>query len=179
VTVAATAADDIGVAGVQFLLDGAPLGAEDTTAPYEFAWDTTALTNGAHTLTATARDAAGHTTTSTAVSVTVTNDTAAPTVTVTSPTSVSATVTVAATAADDIGVVGVQFLLNGSPLGAEDTVAPYEVTWDTSTVTNGAHALTAVARDAAGRQTTSEAVTVTVANDPPAPVVTTTGYIGS
>ena len=40
-TVTATAADNVGVAGVQFLLDGAHLGAEDTTAPYSLAWNTT------------------------------------------------------------------------------------------------------------------------------------------
>ena len=34
VTVSATAADNVGVAGVQFKLDGANLGAEDTTSPY-------------------------------------------------------------------------------------------------------------------------------------------------
>ena len=67
VTVTATAADDIGVAGVQFLLDGVALGAEDTTAPYEASWNTTALANGSHTLTAVARDAAGHETTAAAV----------------------------------------------------------------------------------------------------------------
>ena len=46
----------------------------NTTAPYELAWDTAAVANGAHTLTAAARDAAGHETASAAVSVTVTND---------------------------------------------------------------------------------------------------------
>ena len=40
VTVIATATDDVGVAGVQFQLDGVSLGAEDTTAPYELAWNT-------------------------------------------------------------------------------------------------------------------------------------------
>jgi subtilisin family serine protease len=176
-TVVATAADDIAVTGVQFLLDGAPLGAEDTTAPYELAWDTTTIANGAHTLTAVARDGAGHETTSTAVSVTVTNDVAAPTVAVTSPGeagSVSATLTVVATAADDIGVAGVQFLLDGVPLGAEDTTAPYELAWDTSTIANGTYTLTAVARDAVGHQTTSTAVSVTVTNDIAAPTVTVT-----
>ena len=44
---------------------------------------------------------------------------------------VSAGVAVNATASDDRGVVGVQFLLDGSPLGAEDTTAPYGVAWDT------------------------------------------------
>ena len=59
-TVTATAADNVGVAGVQFLLDGANLGAEDTTAPYSIPWDTTGATNGSHSLTARARDAAGN-----------------------------------------------------------------------------------------------------------------------
>jgi hypothetical protein len=59
--------------GVQFKLDGANLGAEDTTAPYSIAWNTTTTTNGTHTLTAVARDAAGNTTTSAPVTVTVSN----------------------------------------------------------------------------------------------------------
>ena len=54
-------------------VDGAPLGAEDPTAPYSVSWDTTAALNGTHTLTAVARDAAGNTTTSAPVSVTVDN----------------------------------------------------------------------------------------------------------
>src|SRR5687767_15431469 len=33
------------VAGVQFKLDGANLGAEDTAAPYEVPWDTTTASN--------------------------------------------------------------------------------------------------------------------------------------
>ena len=72
-TVSATAADNVGVAGVQFLLDGAPLAAEDTTAPYSVRWNTNtvAVTRGNHTLSARARDAAGNATTSAGVTVTV------------------------------------------------------------------------------------------------------------
>ena len=66
--------------------------------------------------------------------------------------------------------MGVQFKLDGANLGAEDTAAPYSVSWNTTTATNGSHALTAVARDAAGNTTTSAAVTMTVANNQ-APVV--------
>ena len=69
----ATAVDDVGVTSVQFLLDGAPLGAADSEAPYEVAWATTASANGPHTMTAVARDAAGKETTS-SVSVVVTNE---------------------------------------------------------------------------------------------------------
>lgn len=48
VTVSAEAADDIGVAAVRFLVDGAVVGDEDTSAPYAVTWDTTAVAD-AHT----------------------------------------------------------------------------------------------------------------------------------
>src|SRR5207253_1858637 len=168
ITVSASASDNVGVVGVQFKLDGANLGAEVTTAPYALSWNTTTATNAAHTLTAVARDAAGNTATSAAVSVTV--DNAPPTVSLTAPTagrSIKGTITVSASASDNVGVVGVQFKLDGSNLGAEVTTAPYAVSWNTTTATNAAHTLTAVARDAAGNTATSAAVSVTVDNAPP------------
>ena len=73
-------------------------------------------------------------------------------------------VTVNANASDNMAVAGVQFFVDGAPLGAEDTSAPYSATWNTTTAANGSHALTARARDGAGNTTTSSAVTVTVAN---------------
>jgi chitodextrinase len=72
VAVSATASDNVGVAGVQFKVDGANVGAEDTAAPYGFSWNTATASNGVHTLTATARDSAGNMTTAT-VQVTVSN----------------------------------------------------------------------------------------------------------
>ena len=44
------------------------------------------------------------------------------------------------------------------------TAAPFQALWDTTKVANGPHVLSAVARDSAGLQTTSEAITVEVAN---------------
>ncbi len=74
VTVSATASDNVAVAGVQFKVDGTTnIGAEDTTSPYSVSWASTGVTNGTHTLTAVARDAAGNTTTSAPVTVTVNN----------------------------------------------------------------------------------------------------------
>ena len=73
VTVSANAADNVGVVGVQFLVDGANLGAEDATSPYSISWNTTTASNGLHTLAARARDAAGNATTTTPISVTVDN----------------------------------------------------------------------------------------------------------
>ena len=77
-------------------------------------------------------------TTSTAVAVGLTitpappADTTAPVVNMTAPGAgtVSGTVTVTATATDAVGVAGVQFLLNGSPLGSEDTTSPFSVAWN-------------------------------------------------
>ena len=68
----ASASDDVGVQAVQFFMDGTNLG-EDDTAPYTLDWDSTAASNGTHTLTAVARDAAGNETTSAGVPVTTSN----------------------------------------------------------------------------------------------------------
>ena len=80
----------------------------------------------------------------------------------------SGSVLVTASASDETAVVGVQLQLDGQPLGAEITSAPYRVTWDTTSSANGGHELTAVARDAAGNRTTATSVTVTVSNALPA-----------
>jgi glucose/arabinose dehydrogenase/chitodextrinase len=73
VTVTANATDDFGVSGVQFFVDGVATGAEDGTAPYGLQWDTRNLANGAHTITARARDASGNSTLSAPVNVNVAN----------------------------------------------------------------------------------------------------------
>jgi hypothetical protein len=72
-TLAANASDPVAVAGVQFLLDGAPLGAEVTSAPYTLVWDTTTTNDGSHTLEARARDSVGLSTLSSPIAVTVQN----------------------------------------------------------------------------------------------------------
>jgi hypothetical protein len=174
ISVTASASDNVGVAGVQFLLDGLNAGAEVTAAPYSVSWNTTTVSDGSHSLTAVARDAAGNRTTSAPVAVTVSNgapaDTTPPAVSITSPTAgarVSGTVTMSANASDNVGVAGVQFMVDGSNAGAEVTAAPYSTPWDTTTASNGSHTLTGVARDAAGNRTTSAPVSVTVANPSP------------
>ncbi|PYS31259.1 MAG: hypothetical protein DMG11_02015, partial [Acidobacteria bacterium] len=152
ITATSTASDNVGVVGVQYKLDGANLGAEDTASPYSTSWNTTSASNGSHTLTAVARDAAGNRTTSSPVTVTVSNstpDTTPPTVSITSPANgatVSGTITATSTASDNVGVAGVQYKLDGVNLGAEDTASPYSTSWNTTSASNGSHTLTAVAR---------------------------------
>ena len=166
VPLSATATDNVAVVGVQFLVNGTSVGAEDTDPSngYSVTWNTATVANGSYTLTARARDATGNTTTSSTRTVTVANaDVTAPTVAVTAPTGpVSGTVSLRATASDNVGVSGVQFLVNGTPVGAEDTTSPYGVSFNTATVANGTYAVTARARDAAGNTTLSAPVTITV-----------------
>src|SRR5262249_19851960 len=154
------------------------LGTEDTPSPYAVSWDTTTTTNGTHTLTARARDAAGNLTISSSVTVTVNNDTIPPTVTLTAPANgatLSGTVGISADASDNVGVAGVQFLLDDAPLGGEDTASPFAASWDTTAVANGTHILKARARDAAGNVTVSAGVSVSVFNvDATPPSVTLT-----
>jgi Bacterial Ig domain len=148
-------------------------------------WNTTTATAGIHALTAVARDGAGLTATSNPVQVTVTHpsggDTTPPTVTLTAPATgnVSGTVTVSANATDNVGVVGVQFRLNGANLGNEDTTTPYSVSWNTATAAAGNHTLTAVARDATGLSTTSTGVSVTVQAPPVVDLNCTGPWTGS
>jgi RHS repeat-associated protein len=77
---------------------------------------------------------------------------------------VAGTVSVKAGALDDGSVSKVEFFLDGGSLGAPDTTAPFDVSWNTTSASRGAHNLTAKATDDAGNETTSQAVSVTVAN---------------
>lgn len=90
-----------------------------------------------------------------------------PTTAITAPSdgaAVTDTVPVTADAFDNRAIAGVQFMLNGTALGPDNTVAPYSTSWNTTTVVNGSYDLAARARDTAGNETVSSPVTVTVAN---------------
>jgi hypothetical protein len=94
-------------------------------------------------------------------------DVTPPAVAITTPrddTPAAGVVQVAATASDGGGVAGVQFLLDGADLGAEDRYAPFALRWDSRRTPDGMHVITAIARDAAGNVTNSTAQTVDVRN---------------
>src|SRR5216117_3643829 len=165
VTVSAAAADNVGVVGVQFKLDGANLGAEDLVAPYSVSWNTTTVPNGAHTLRASARDAAGNATTSASISVTVANnDATPPTVAITAPTSnptfsTSTTpLTLGGTASDNVGVTQVTWTNSAGGSGT----ATGTTSWTASGIVlqPGTNVLTVTATDAAGN-TATDTLTVT------------------
>src|SRR5438093_3387334 len=86
--------------------------------------------------------------------------------TVAGTTAVSASVSIVGS----LTVGSVQFKLDGANLGAADTSAPYSISWNTATASNGSHTLSAVARDGLlGLTFSSAPVTVTVNNAPPPP----------
>lgn len=70
VTVTASAADNVAVTKVEFYVDNS-LKATDTSSPYSYAWSTTGVTAGNHSITARAYDATGNAATSAPVFVTV------------------------------------------------------------------------------------------------------------
>jgi hypothetical protein len=142
---AVNASDNVGVVGVTFKLDGASIG-DLASTPFDLNWDSTTTAAGSHVLVAVARDAAGNESQS-SVSFTVSNDTAAPTVAVTSPadaSTASGSITLRASASDNVGVVGVQFTVDGVNVGPERTTAPYTMTWNSASVANGLHVVSAL-----------------------------------
>ncbi len=177
VTVSANAGDNTAVARVDFY-DGASLIGTDATSPYSVSW--TPAGDGPHTLTATATDTAGL---STSDSRSVTVDNTAPSATVTSPLggTISGTVSITAASVDPTpgsGVTMVQFLVDGNVVGT-DAAAPYSTGWNSATTSNGSHGISVRATDAAGNVATSPTVQVTVANTTPTVVMTITSLNGS
>ena len=80
VNIAALASDNVAVTRVEFRVDGT-LVLSDTTAPYAATWNAASAAPGAHTITATAYDAAGNTkVASVGVTVPAPADTTAPSV---------------------------------------------------------------------------------------------------
>ena len=61
------------------------------------------------------------------------SDPIAPTVIISAPAAgvVSGTIAINAAASDNVRVMGVQFMLDGAPFGAEVMAAPYSVSWNT------------------------------------------------
>ena len=105
---------------------------------------------GVYTVVLTVSDSNGNTATDTLI-VTV-QDTAPPTVALSTPTAganISGSIVLTATASDNVGVVRVAFLVDGSPVG-NATSAPFQLSLDTRTLANGNHTIEAVAYDAAG-----------------------------
>jgi chitodextrinase len=157
--------DDQGVAGYRVFRGASQVG---EVAGTSFT-DTTVAPSTSYTYTVKAYDGGGNLSpASDPLDVTTpAGDAVPPTVSLTAPASgatLSGTSTLKATASDASGIAGVQFLVDGNPVGAEDTSSPYELPWDSTTVGNGSHQLAARAKDGASNTATSISVPVTVSN---------------
>lgn len=165
------AASPAATTGVQFLVDGVSLGTNIAAAPYTMPWDTTTVQDGTHWIAAQTTDSTGITGTSPVVLVTVANGkVSGPSVQITSPTTgsiLSSTVTLYATAGSSQGIANVSFAVDGAPVGSI-AAAPYMISWNSTTVKDGQHSITATATDTLGNSTTSVPATVTVDNSHPA-----------
>jgi subtilisin family serine protease len=166
ISVTATASDNDKVHSVSFTIDGNALCTSSGPA-FSCLLDTKTLANGSHTVTSIAVDPAGNSA-SASRSFTVSNQTAdatKPVVTITSPaggSTVKGTVNITYTASDNVGVKSVAIKAGTTTL-CTLTAASGSCSWNTTSFTNGAAALSAVASDAAGNSATSTA-TVTVSN---------------
>jgi hypothetical protein len=150
-----------------------------STGPVSIPWNTASVADGVQVLTASVRDAAGHTGSSSRT-VTVSNGTVPAatslpptptgglTVSITQPTggTVSGTNWAVVWVSGASGTANVYTLSAGSQTVATATTAstgPVSIPWNTASVANGVQVLTASVRDATGR-TGSTSRTVTVAN---------------
>jgi len=108
-------------------------------------------------------------------------DTVKPQVMLTGPTNnsiVSGIVPIKAEATDNIGVVKVEFYIDGSKVG-EDTSSPYEYSWNTDSLQyNSTHIIQAKAYDVAGNVGESPVITVKI-GDTQKPEVTITNPASS
>jgi hypothetical protein len=174
-----SASDDRGVYRVVFKVDGTTLNTE-SDAPWNCIFDTTKVADGSHTVTATAYDAAGNSS-SASLNVNVANkpvssepalepaaepapiptaDTTAPAVAWQVP-STGSTIggllqgsACEVSASDGRGVEKVVFKVDGTTLNTESD-APWNCIFDTTKVADGSHTVTATAYDAAGNSSSA------------------------
>jgi hypothetical protein len=158
VALSATDAGGSGLDVIRYTLDGS----DPTTASalYEGPFVVSATT----TVKYRAWDKAGNIETAKAQLIRL--DASPPSVAITSPPSgatVKGTVKLTANASDTgSGVSIVSFYLDAGILIGTKSGAPFTINWNTNRIAVGQHTLYAVARDAAGNETTSARITVTV-----------------
>jgi hypothetical protein len=145
------------ITNLVFYLDS--VATTNLTSP-PFTYTAGGVSAGAHTLVAVATDSSANSATSSVVNITAAD--LPPSVTLTNPAGGSqilagSTVTLGASATDDGSVANVAFYVDGVLVGNAGA-SPFSANW---TATAGAHALTAIATDNIGQNSTSTVVNVT------------------
>ncbi len=155
------------IGGFVFTANGKVIGTikgPNPTPPYSVAWDTTKFANGNVTLGVTVAGSSTNQSAYASEPVTVNNSGSGPSVSITSPApgNVSGTVIFAANATSNVGIKNVAFFVDQTLLGTA-SAPPYQVSFNTTTVGNGPHTLTATATDKLNNQG-SASENVSVAN---------------
>jgi hypothetical protein len=168
VNVDVTASADSGVYSVQLYVDGRPYGIPDTTQiglyQYEIPWDTRAVSQGDHTLSALATDWSGAASTLMSPAITVDVGPAYPSIRLTAPTPwtfVRGSVTIHYSTTSALDPVSVVTKVDGAPVTSP---------WDSTRSSDGSHTVSAAITDGRGK-TASDSATVTVDNTPPSTYV--------
>lgn len=161
-TIWATASDNNSVDSVEFYVDGAAMGASVGT-PYSVTWDSSKVADGAHVLSAVAKDLAGNRSES-KVTVNVSNfiDTICPQIAITSPQTgdrLGRAVKVTVSTSDNVRVVRVEAYLDGA-LVASSTAAPFSLQFSAKSLSAGLHDLQVKSYDAAGNCGSSATISV-------------------
>ena len=161
VSVSGNASDAGGIASVAVSVDGGSYTPATGTGSWRKSLDTTALSDGPHTITARAVDTAGNASTA-SVGVTVQNaDTTAPSVQIASPAAgatLSGTVTVSGSASDNAQVASVAVAVDGGPFSPAQGTTAWSYSLATGSLSNGTHTIWVRASDGAGNATTASVV---------------------
>ena len=151
------------ISSVELLVDDVAVGSS-TTPPYTISWNSKLGTDGPKVLTAKLYDTLSNSYTSEPIDVIV--DNTLPVASISSPTAgsiVSGTTMIIDGSTDASGIKQVKFQVDGVTK-LIDTSAPFEYSWDTTTVANGSHTLKVIVTDMAGNVKNSTNISVTVQN---------------
>tara|TARA_B100001175_G_scaffold317493_1_gene334637 strand:- start:479 stop:2800 length:2322 start_codon:yes stop_codon:yes gene_type:complete len=169
-----SASDNVGIAEVEFYLDGNLLSSDDQV-PYAHEWNTNSSSEDEeHVIYATIIDLQGNSTDLSPISVTVNNDDAPsndltpPIATILTPLStqaVSDTVIITGFASDNHEIERVMFYVNDQLIETV-TDSPFTTNWITyEEANNSEHVIQMTAQDPSGNQSSAQPVLVTVINE--------------
>ncbi len=169
INITASAQDETtGVKKVEFYIDSILID-EISEAPYTTIYDSTAITDGSHTIIVIAYDNANNTAQE---SVSIEVDNTAPTIEILSPTNnseVSGTIKIEIKVEDPVaGVDTVQVFINDEKIAEEKNTTSLTVELDTTKYDDGTYTISIVAIDKIGNQATANIV-INIQNKKPSP----------
>lgn len=155
-TVSIVVSEGSSVSWVNLYIDGDYFA---STPPSNFSWDSTTVSDGQHTISATAYSSSGTNLGTASINVTVQNSAVQITAPAQGATVAGTAVTI--TVARNTGVAWVNLYLDGDYFAS---TPPFSLSWDSTTVTDGTHTISATGYTSDSAVAGTASVTVTVAN---------------